>query len=188
MMCMLQWQYFGSRSAGEDDLPVGQIDGINVRRVPFGRQPPQAAGHRGPALLRIHLQLVDRVVLVACFAHREDDLLPVEMHFRVADQAFGTGIEQHGSPPRDRIQNLQRAAGPVAAVVRFAGVEDRFRVVMVRQVLFAHHEQDRLRPDQRVGKQRRALQLLERRAAESGAEASCCSMASNRRRNSSPDG
>ena len=150
--------------AGEDDLPVGQIDGINVRRVPFGRQPPQAAGHRRPALLRIHLQLVDRVVLVACLAHREDDLPPVEMHFRVAHQAFGTGIEQHGSPPRNRIQNLQRAAGPVAAVVRFAGVEDRFRVVMVRQVLFAHHEQDRLRPDQRVGDQRRALQLLERRA------------------------
>jgi len=150
--------------AGEDDLPVRQIQRIDVRRVPLVRQSPQTARHGRPALLRVHLQFVNRVVLVPRLAHREDDLPPVEMHFRVAHESFGTGIEQHGSLSRNRVQDLQGAAGPVIAAVRFAGVENRFRVVMVRQILLSHHKQDRLRSDQRIGEQRRALQLFERRA------------------------
>jgi len=111
------------------------------------------------------------IVVVDAFAHGKDDAPAVETDFRVAYQRGRAGIKKGGDfPAFGNLQHLEYAGRIVFFGIVFAGLEDGSGVVVVFPVLAADDEQNRLDTDQRVGRQRFALELFEfrtRRAVSS---------------------
>ena len=129
---------------GEEDAAVGQVDRVDVGDAGAEGQLPQARA--------VGVHLVEVVVVRrGCGAWRRGSCWPSKLHVRVAGHARRARPSSVCTCRRVARSIVFRAPPPSKARrVDLAGLEHRLRVVVVRAVLLADDEQDRLAADQRV--------------------------------------
>ena len=96
-------------------------------------------------------------------AHRKNDSPSVEADFRITHQTGWAGIINGADlPTLGNIKHLQNARRVVVSDIDFPGLKKGRCIVVIFFILFARHEKNWLAADQRIGRQRLALQLLQR--------------------------
>ena len=147
---------FDVARAGEHDLAVGQVGGIDVRVGCAVRELPQ--------LRTVGVHLADVIAVLCVAPHREHEPPAVVVHIEIPQLAVRDLQQLLHLAAAAQVQRLDRRARTEVRCADFARLEIRARVVVIRRVLPPLDEHEGRPTDQRVRDQRLALQLAECRA------------------------
>ena len=138
---------------GKEDVAVGEVKRVDVKDSLGGGKRLEAGA--------VSVDFVKVIVVADVLPHGEHDALAIEVNVGITNQPLRAGVGHDTRLPIPaKVDGLERPAGLVAAGVAFSRLEHGLGVVVVRTVLTAHHIEQRLAADERVGSQRFAAKLL----------------------------